>query len=73
MVESKYAILIRMKISLTETKVKTLEDNNPKITIMEQVNSKISKIRIFDQQTPLKEILKMDHLQKQLANPAIYN
>ena len=60
--ESKYVTLIRT-IKRTEIKVKTLEDKNNKFKIT----------RIFDRQMPLKEIVKMDHLQKQLANPAIYN
>ena len=62
-----------MTIRIKEIKVKMLEDNNLKITIMEKANSKISKVRIFDQPTPLKEILKMEHLLKQLANAAINN
>ena len=60
-------------IRLTDIKVKTLGDNNLKIIIMEPDNSKVAKNRIFDQRTHLKKILKMDHLQKQLANAAIYN
>ena len=59
--ESKCVIQIRT-IQRTEIKVKTLKDNNIKF-----------KTRIFDRQMPLKEIVKMEHQQKQLANAAINN